>query len=278
MKRIIIIALAVCLAFLPIIATAQPRYEASFSFSVAVNGDEVKTDTQYIYIYNFDVLDVSLNIETNEDYFAGPFCTELFFTEDFLIYNNFNWNTNSRFYNCCKTYSNYSLQNNNSAYFKVDMVPTSTDCESAPNALNETVFSMQFTADGKRDDVAQVNLDESSVRSSDNPFGAMYLACYTESGDLNGERYDFGDEILFDLSAANVKFKITDVGDVTQDGKITSADALNIIQCSTGMTTLNSEKERIADIDSNGKVNSSDGLAAMQIATGIRTINDILNR
>ena len=278
MKRIIIALLVVALAILPIIVSAQPRYEASFSFSVAVNGKNVTADSEYIYVYPNDVLDISLKLKTNDDYYAGPFCTEIFFTENTLEKNNFNWNTTGRFYKCCKTYSNYSLQNNNGSYFKVDMIPSSVDCQSAPNALDESLLTIQFTAKGERNDVAKVNLSPNSVRSANNPFGAMYLACYTQKGDLNGTRYDFGDEIVFDLSKANVVFKITDAGDINGDNKISSVDALKIIQASAGVATLSEDQKIIADVDSNGKINSSDGLVTMQIATGLRTINDIKNK
>ncbi|MBQ8783947.1 MAG: dockerin type I repeat-containing protein [Clostridia bacterium] len=277
MKRIIVATLAIVLAVLPIIVTAQPRYEANFSFKVSVNGKEVSTENEHIYVYNSDVLDVSLNLKTNDDYYAGPLCTEIFFSEDYLTNNTFTWNTNGRFYKCCKTYSNYLLQKNNGAYFKVDMIPTSADCSQAPNSLNESLLTMQFTAKGKRDDIAQINLDKNSVRNADNPFGAMYLACYTDNGNLNGERYDFGDEIILDLSKAKVKFKITDAGDVNQDGRISSSDALKIVQFSAGISSPDQQQKIIADVNSNGKINSSDGLAAMQIATGMRTINDIIN-
>lgn len=277
MKRIIIVLLVAILAIVPIVVTAQPRYEANFSFSVAVNGKSVTKKSDFIYVYPDDVLDVSLKLKTNEDYYAGPFSTEIFFTEKTLESSNLNWNTNSRFYQCCKTYSNFALQNNNGSYYKVDMIPTSTDCKSAPNALDEALLTMQFTAKGKRDDVAKINLSQNSVRSEQNPFGAMYLACYTQNGDLSGKRYDFGDEIIFDLTQSQLVFRITDAGNMNGDEKISSADALKIIQASAGIAVLSEKEKIIADVDANGKINSADGLATMQIATGLRTINDIIN-
>ncbi len=278
MKKAVIALLVIILAVVPLIVTAQPRYEAKFSFSVAVNGKPIKTDSEYIYVYNSDVLDVSLNVETNEDYYAGPLSTDIYYSDEFLKFNTFTWNTNGRFYSCCKSYSNYSLKDENVPYFKVDMIPTSTDCKSAPASLKESLLEVQLTAQGKRDDVAYVKLDESTVRKTENPFGSMYFACYTDNGNLNGNRYDYGNEIKMDLSQADVKIKITDAGDVNDDGRITSADSLRMVQHATGLVIISKEKSASADIDSNGKINSSDGLVAMQIATGIKTINDILNR
>ena len=275
MKRIIIIVLAVVIAVLPIFVLAQPRYESDFSFLVSVNGKSTKTDTEYIYIYNKDIIDFSLNIKTNEDFFAGPFCTELFYTNEYLTEKIFNWNINSKFYNCCKTYSNFLLQDD--GCYKIDMIPSSVDCKSAPNSLDETLFTVSFVSKGKRGDVAQIQIPKSSIRNEENPFGAMYLACYIDGGDFNGERYDFGDEIKIDVSQANVKFKITDAGDVNQDGKTTSADALNIVQKATGAVEFDQQKLTVADINSDGRVNSTDALGVLQVATGMKTINDILN-
>lgn len=277
MKRIMILLLAVVIAIVPIIVTAQPRYEADFSFLVAVNGKKLSKTYDYIYIYPGDVLDVSLKLKTNEDYYAGPFCTEIFYTQNTLENSKLNWNTNSRFYNCCKTYSNYSLQNNNGTYFKVDMIPSSVDCKVAPNELNEELLSIQFTAKGKDGDIAKVNLAPNSVRSAENPFGAMYLACFTQKGDFTGKRYDYGNEIVLDISKAQVAFKLTNAGDANGDGTISSSDALKIMQASSGLTELSANQTKIADVDSNGKISSADGLATMQIATGLRTINDIIN-
>ena len=277
MKRIIILLLAVIIAVVPIIVTAQPRYEAGFTFLVAVNGKNVSESSDYIYIYPGDVLDVSLKLKTNEDFYAGPFCTEIFFTQNALANSKLNWNTNSRFYKCCKTYSNFSLQNNNGAYFKVDMIPSSVDCKTSPNSLDEALLSMQFTAKGKDGDVAKVNLSPNSIRSAENPFGAMYLACFTQKGDLTGKRYDYGNEIVLDISKAQAVFKITNAGDANIDGSISSADALKIMQASAGLTELSSSQSKNADVDSNRRINSADGLAAMQIATGLRTINEIIN-
>lgn len=279
LKRIIIAILVICLAALPFaVTTAQPRYTADFDFLISVNNKSVKTDSEYIYLYSGDKIDISLNLKTGEDYYAGPFSAEIFYSDSSLTYNDFNWNTSGRFYSCCKSYSNLSKKKDaDKTFLKVDMIPSSVDCQAAPDSLDEKLFTMNFTAFGKRDDIAAIYLSDNSVRDTDNPFGGMYLACYTDNGRLDGDRYDYGEAINFDLTDANVNFKITDAGDMNSDGKISSADALSILQYATGVITLTDKEFEKADINSNEKVNSADGLAALQIATGLATINDILN-
>lgn len=60
-------------------------------------------------------------------------------------------------------------------------------------------------------------------------------------------------------------------GDVNKDGKITSYDALLILQHSTGVITLTSSQIALADIDKNGSVNSSDALSVLQYVVGLKT-------
>ncbi len=274
MKRIAIILLAAVIALLPIIvSTAQPRYNASFSFDVTVNSIPVDTSKQ-VYLYSGDKINISLHLTTGDDYYAGPFATNIFYSGKFL-YNNFNWNTSGRFYSACKTYSNIKKT---TQFFKVDMIPTSVDCKAAVANVDEKLFSLNFTAQGNRDETQKVYMSPDTVRDTENPFGETYLACYTDNGNLAGERYDYGEGMVLNLDKATVTFKLTDAGDVNSDSKITSADALAILQNSTGVTSLNQTQLKAADVDYNGKVNSSDSLAVLQISTGSKTINEIINK
>lgn len=277
MKKIIIVLLVVCLALVPVFVIAQPRYEAGFALSAGVNGVETATDSDYIYVYENDVLDIGFNVISNEDFFAGPLSVEIAFTDDYLSYSTFEWNKKSRFYSAGKSYSNLALKDEGQSFLKLDVIPTSVDCKQAPNALNETLVTMQFVAKGKRDDVAGIYFDESTIRNKDNPFGSSYFACYTENGSLTGKRYDYGNGIKLDFSQASLAFKITDAGDINGDKTITAVDSLMIMQYTTGIATLNSNQVKRADVNYNGKVNSSDGLAALQLSAGMNTINDIIN-
>lgn len=57
--------------------------------------------------------------------------------------------------------------------------------------------------------------------------------------------------------------------DIDSDGTITSADALLILQHSTGLKTLDGDALRNANLDGVGVANSADALIVIQIATGL---------
>ena len=64
-------------------------------------------------------------------------------------------------------------------------------------------------------------------------------------------------------------FAATYMGDVTNDGKLSSDDALLVLQAATGMKTLTSAQVEIGDLSGDGKVNSSDALLILQTVTGL---------
>ena len=58
------------------------------------------------------------------------------------------------------------------------------------------------------------------------------------------------------------------IGDINTDGKINSADALLVLQSSTGIITLTDTQKLLADVNKDGKINSTDALLILQYATG----------
>ncbi len=58
------------------------------------------------------------------------------------------------------------------------------------------------------------------------------------------------------------------IGDINTDGKINSADALLVLQSSTGVITLTDTQKLLADVNKDGKINSTDALLILQYATG----------
>jgi len=64
------------------------------------------------------------------------------------------------------------------------------------------------------------------------------------------------------------------LGDVSNDGKINSADALMIVECSVGARTLSDTQKKSADINHDGKITSADALIILNCATGSDTIKN----
>lgn len=58
------------------------------------------------------------------------------------------------------------------------------------------------------------------------------------------------------------------LGDVNNDGKINSSDALLILQSAVGKITLSATQTLAADVNKDGKINSSDALKVLQYAVG----------
>lgn len=58
------------------------------------------------------------------------------------------------------------------------------------------------------------------------------------------------------------------IGDINTDEKINSADALLVLQSSTGVITLTDTQKLLADVNEDGKINSTDALLILQYATG----------
>lgn len=58
------------------------------------------------------------------------------------------------------------------------------------------------------------------------------------------------------------------IGDINTNGKINSADALLVLQSSTGVITLTDTQKLLADVNEDGKINSTDALLILQYATG----------
>ncbi len=105
------------------------------------------------------------------------------------------------------------------------------------------------------------------LRSPNNSYGATEVVLggwaygYCGAGDTDGG--------VVPAFKFNPKSTIPNkIGDINTDGKINSADALLVLQSSTGIITLTDTQKLLADVNEDGKINSTDALLILQYATG----------
>lgn len=276
---------------------ARSIYNAEIVFNASVN--TMQTQGETIYVYRGDTVGVDLVLKTNNGYYAGPFAAQIFYTADYFNNGSFSMNTSGRLYPCCKTYTDVGfsgtvsdslkdklypsswnqLERSKFDFYNLNMVPTAADCSNTPDNLDETVISFTFKIPNAEPGTAgEIFIPSEALRTADNPAGASYLACYTDGGDVLSDRYDYGDKINISVKSARVRFEITDRGDVDLSGRVTSADALQILKFATGLVSLTEAEQARAKITSSNRVNSGDALAALQLSVGIKQINDFYNK
>lgn len=300
LKKIFAVFLTILTVFIYVSSAgyAQAKYTADISLSLKENGVAQASDV--IYVYPGENVTVFLNLKTSDNFFAGPFASQIFYSVSAFDKIDITLNTSGRFYACCKTYTNISSFNDISQlakdrlyptdwsaekkqqyeFLNLNMIPTAADCTSAPGGLNEDLLTLGLKlgknlAVGSRYDVF---IAEDNLRTANNPVGGTYLSCYKNSGSLSGERYDYGEDISININKAKLTFEITDIGDVNSDGRITSVDALTVLQASAGLVSLNEDIKEKADVNRDGKINAADALSILQISSGLIKINDLINR
>ena len=75
--------------------------------------------------------------------------------------------------------------------------------------------------------------------------------------------------ILGPRNAAEDIYTSLNIGDLDNDGAITSSDALNILRLSVGLDNSTPEKQTLADIDEDGAVSSSDALDVIRYSVAL---------
>lgn len=300
LKKIFAVFLTILTVFISVssVGFAQAEYAADISFSLKENdGGEVP---EAIYVYPGENVTAFLQLKTSVGFFAGPFASQIYYSAYGFEKADITLNTSGRFYSCCKTYTNLGSFNEISQsakdrlypadwdneqkqkyeFFNLNMIPTAADCTFAPGELNENLLTLELTLN-KNLSVGskyEVFIAQDSLRTEKNPTGGTYLSCYKNSGDLSGERYDYGDDISVSVNKAKLCFEITDIGDVNSDGKISAVDALTVLQFSAGFISLKEDEKVKADINRDGKISAVDALSILQISAGLAKINDLLNK
>ena len=75
--------------------------------------------------------------------------------------------------------------------------------------------------------------------------------------------------IIPDEPASNI------IGDIDNDGKVTSADSLLILRQSVGLEHFTDIQIELADVDGDGKITSADALEVLRASVGLSTVGKI---
>lgn len=271
--------------------SAQPLFNASLS----LDSDIKKSDVTYLS-FN-ESFDVSLRLKTGVNYYAGPFSTQVFYTNSVLKNNSADFNKSGKLYSCSKTYSSAVDSNKMTApaknkYYPRDwgteqrkkydfcnliMIPNTQDCQTSVDHLDENIITMHFSS-GTNTGNGTVFVSSGSIKTVSNIYGETYLSCLTNNGKIVAERYDYGVDAAIDLGKAALSFTVTDSGDVDGNKKLNSSDALLILQHITQISEQSGEAAARCDLDGNGTVSSVDALGVLQISIGLVRINDIITK
>lgn len=292
-KNKLTVTAAVCILLIAFIfnAGASPLYSASLKLGAASDKSGI------IYVNVNEKVSVSLDLTTSKGYYAGPFSTPVFYTDSVFSAGSPKLNTSGRFYNCCKTYTsalNYdklSAEAVNALYpeswsaqkirenklIYTVMVPNKGDCSFTPDELNEKLWTAEFTVKNAVGLQGKIFIPSECIRSEENIGGATYLARYSDNGNISSKKYDYGSDMNIDVSQAEITYQVTDKADVNNDQRISSADALLILQHSVKMIKLDDSAFARADLTKNNKIGADDALAILYIATGITTIDNYMH-
>ena len=255
----------------------------------------MKTATATYLSYN-ESIDVSLNLKTGAGYYAGPFSAQVFYTGTALKASP-ELNKSAKLYACSASCSSAADSSSMTAKAKsrfypqswsesekakynfcnITLVPNSADGKTSPDNLGENVALLHFTS-GTTAGNGRIFVPADSVKTTSNPVGQTYLSCLTDNGKVGSSRYDYGSDVQLDLSGALMYVIVSDAGDIDNNKKLNSSDALMILQHVVEMKTQTGDALKRCDTDGDSRVSSADALAVLQIATGLMRLNDIIIR
>lgn len=287
-KKVFAVLLTVILVFTASGVYAQPLFNASVILS-----SNFKKAGAVVLSYN-ESFDVTLSLKTGENYFAGPFSAQVFYTNSILKNGSAEFNKSGKLYSVSKSFSNASpssMMTNNGAkrfypkdwnatqcskydFYNITMIPNTTDAAVSVDNLNEKIITISLTS-GTNTGSGAVFVSASSLKSTSNATGETYLSCLTDNGKISSARYDFGADASLDLTNASLSVIVSDAGDVDGNQKLNSSDALLILQHITELKTLTGNQLKRCDTNNDGTTNSADALGVLQVSTGLVRLNDI---
>lgn len=254
-------------------------------------------DSKTINVYPGQVVWVTIHLKTGSKYYAGDLQAYLFYTTNVFKSTDqgaacYVWDAEGKYSGICsrtgapfskmvadainQTYpaSWSDAQKKAHGFYSVVMYPNPNVTTKVKASIDDDLVTVPIyvRSDAKVGEKGSIYLPAEIVKSASNPEGKFMLSNYV-NGDILGSNVPYAKDYGFDLSKAKLDFvvcsKDASVGDVNNDKKVNSSDALLVLQYSTGNLTLNSNQKSQADVDKNSKINSNDALKILQYAAGL---------
>lgn len=280
----------------PLTACAAAKYTAAFSLTSTVGSSSTVYKTgSTIEACPGDTVYVTMHIKTTKGYYAGTLQAQVFYSTNIFTGSSksaseiYSWNTSSSLYKqaySCgggpydvlvasarqKCYpSSWSDTQKAACKFYHFTMPAGSSVTTVASSFDDDIvtFPIYISSSAKVGDTGKIFISTDSRRTAANPSGQFFLARYTSAGSILGETEIYNTtDVSFDLSKAVLNFKVvsSNIGDINNDGKTNSTDALLVLQYSTGERTLTTEQKSKADLNSDGLINSFDALKILNIA------------
>lgn len=258
------------------------------------------TSGKTITVYPGQVVWVTMHLKTGSKYYAGDLQSYIFYTTNIFKSTDqgsgcYIWDTDGKYSGICsrvgvpfskmadsaikETYPSEWSDSKRAAYgfYSVVMYPNPNMTLTVEADVDDDLVTVPIyvKSDAKPGETGSVFLPEEMIKSKADPNKKFMLSCYADKGNTLGSNIQYSDDYGFDLSKAKLNFVVGGdgplKGDVNNDSKVNSSDALLVLQASTGQFSLSTSQKKAADINKDTRINSSDALLILQLSTGLIT-------
>ncbi len=258
------------------------------------------TDGKTINVYPGQVVWVTMHLKTGSKYYAGDLQSYIFYTTNIFKSTDqgeacYIWDTDGKYSGICSTTgapfskmvaeaiaetypAGWSASKRSAhGFYSIIMYPNANATTVVKANVDDDLVTVPIyvKSDAKVGSTGSIFLPEEMIKTVKNPERKFMLSIYSDNGNILGKNISCSNDYGINVSKAKLNFvvcaKSEKTGDVNNDSKINSNDALMVLQSSTGKLTLSSKQTSLADVNKDKKVNSSDALKILQFATGIIT-------
>ncbi len=135
-------------------------------------------------------------------------------------------------------------------------------------SVNEEDCDM-FSFKGVSSGVTSVRYEDGTVFISGNKTGEVSVGRFTGSSYEEMQFVSDKEEVKLQVSQAAQEYTL---GDIDENGQITSADARAALRAAVGLDVLTEKQTKAADADKNGTITSNDARAILRCAVGLEDL------